>query len=138
MQLHQLQPKHKPKDRKRVGRGGKKGASSGLGVKKLGSSQPRIREILKRYPKLRGYRFTRRRGAQAVVNLEVLEKNFSAGQNITPSALIAKRIIRRIRGKDPEVKILGEGNLTKAFTIENCKVSAGAKKKIEALGGEIL
>ena len=54
MQLHQLKPKHKRIRYKRIGRGGKKGASSGWGVGKRGTSQPRIREIIKRYHKIRG------------------------------------------------------------------------------------
>lgn len=62
MQLHQLRPIHKKKPRKRVGRGGKRGTYSGRGVKGQKSRsgarlQPVIRELIKRYPKLRGYRF---------------------------------------------------------------------------------
>ncbi|MBI2113428.1 MAG: hypothetical protein HYT50_02525 [Candidatus Wildermuthbacteria bacterium] len=58
MQLHQLKRTHRRIEPKRIGRGGKKGMSSGRGGQKLGASQPRIREVLKRYPKLRGYRFS--------------------------------------------------------------------------------
>ena len=61
MQLHQLKPTHKAKRAKRVGRGGKKGTYSGRGMKGQKSRsgarmQPIIRELIKRYPKLRGYR----------------------------------------------------------------------------------
>lgn len=62
MQLHELRPKHKLKKRKRIGRGGKRGTYSGRGVKGQKSRSgrrfaPVIRSLIKRYPKLRGYRF---------------------------------------------------------------------------------
>jgi len=61
MQLHELQPTHKTKTSKRIGRGGKKGTYSGRGMKGQKSRagarmQPLVRELIKRYPKLRGYR----------------------------------------------------------------------------------
>lgn len=59
MQIHQLKPIHKPKKKKRVGRGGKKGTYSGKGMKGQKSRagkrfKPMIRELIKRYPKLKG------------------------------------------------------------------------------------
>ncbi len=62
MQIHQIRPIHKKKDRKRVGRGGKRGTYSGRGMKgqksRAGAKfEPIIRSLIKRYPKLRGYRF---------------------------------------------------------------------------------
>ena len=61
MQINQLSPKHKEKRKKRIGRGGKKGTYSGKGMKGQRSRAgrkmaPIIRELIKRYPKLRGYR----------------------------------------------------------------------------------
>ena len=57
MQIHQLKPKYKKKEKKRVGRGGKKGTYCGRGIKgqkaRAGRKmQPIIRQILKKYPKL--------------------------------------------------------------------------------------
>ena len=62
MQLHELRPKHKIKKRKRIGRGGKRGTYSGRGMKGQKSRagarfEPIIRGLIKRYPKLRGYKF---------------------------------------------------------------------------------
>lgn len=62
MQLHELRPKHKIKKGKRIGRGGKRGTYSGRGMKGQKSRagtrfEPIIRGLIKRYPKLRGYRF---------------------------------------------------------------------------------
>lgn len=62
MQLHELKPIHKLKKRKRIGRGGKRGTYCGKGIKGQASRagkrlEPIVRSLIKRYPKLRGYRF---------------------------------------------------------------------------------
>ncbi len=142
MQLHQLKPIHKLKKRKRVGRGGKRGTYSGKGIKGQKSRAgrkfaPIIRELIKRYPKLRGYRFKGRQKNLAVINVGVLEKKFAESDLVNPKILLERRLIRRIKGKIPKVKILGEGELTKKLTIENCEVSKSAKEAIEKAGGTI-
>ncbi|MCD6500541.1 50S ribosomal protein L15 [bacterium] len=142
MQLHHLKPKHKPKKKKRIGRGGKKGTYSGRGIKgqkaRAGRKfQPIIRELIKKYPKLRGYRQKSREKFEVEVNLLILEKKFKAGEKITPKILIERRIIRKIKGKIPEVKILGKGELNKKLVIEGCMVSESAREKIEKAGGKI-
>ena len=145
MQLHQLKPRHVKKRRKRVGRGGKKGTYSGRGVKGQSSRagrkfQPAVRELIKRYPKLRGTRLRQGFGGQAkpqVINLDILEKKFAAGETVSPQVLLEKRIIRRIRGRVPEVKILGDGKLAKSLTVENCLISKQAAEKIKAADGTI-
>lgn len=73
MQLHELRPLHRGKKRKRVGRGGKRGTYSGRGQKGQKSRagrrlKPVIREIIKRYPKLRGYKFKARAKEQKYVD----------------------------------------------------------------------
>lgn len=142
MQLHELKPKHKTKGKKRVGRGGKKGTYSGKGNKGQSSRAgrkmvPIIRELIKRYPKLKGYRSFALDDYSVVLNLDVLEKNTKNGDVINPDNLIKTRIIRMIKGKTPKVKILGNGKLTKQLVIENCKVSKTAKEAIEKAGGTI-
>jgi len=146
MQLHQLKPIHKLKKRKRIGRGGKRGTYSGRGMKgqraRAGRKmKPVIRELIKKYPKLRGYR--QKLKAQnsklktAILNLEVLEKKFNTGEKITPEILLEKRIIRKIKGKIPLVKILAKGEISKKLIIEGCQMSESAKEKIERAGGQI-
>lgn len=142
MQLHQLKPTYKKKKRKRVGRGGKRGTYSGRGTK--GQKQragrrlkPLIREVIKRYPKLRGYRFRGFPKAVAIVNTEELDKKFKPSSIINPRALLEEKLIHKIKGKIPKVKILGRGKLTKALVIENCDVSKSAKVAIEKAGGTI-
>jgi len=142
MQIHQLRPKHKNKDKKRVGRGGKKGTYSGKGIKGQASRAgrkmvPIIRELIKRYPKLKGYRSIAIDNYFAVVNLEVLEKNSKDGETINPENLIKKGIISKMKGKTPKVKILGTGKLTKKLVVENCKTSKTARVAIEKAGGSI-
>jgi len=140
MQLHDLKSKDE-KDKKRVGRGGARGTYCGRGVKgqkaRAGSGgEPLIRRIIKRYPKLRGYRRTSGR-KNAVVNVGSLENSFEDGEKITPEALVEKGLIRRKDGKIPPIKILGEGKLENSLTIESCQVSASAEKKIKKAGGTV-
>ena len=142
MQIHELQPKHKNKGKKRVGRGGKKGTYSGKGNKGQASRAgrkmvPIIRELIKRYPKLKGYRRFVLDDHSVVVNLDILEKNFKDGEIINPENLIKKGIINTIKGKTPKVKILGNGKISKKIVIENCKISKSAKEAVEKSGGSI-
>ncbi|OGZ68272.1 MAG: 50S ribosomal protein L15 [Candidatus Staskawiczbacteria bacterium RIFCSPHIGHO2_02_FULL_43_16] len=142
MQTHQLQPKHTSRSRKIVGRGGKKGTYSGRGGKGQTARSgrklaPVIRELIKRYPKLKGYRAFVLPNAFAVVNLVLLEKHFVAGDLVSPETLAKKKLIAIQKGKNPKVKILGTGELTKKLVFENCKVSASAKAAIEKAGGTL-
>jgi large subunit ribosomal protein L15 len=134
MQIHQIKPKHKLKKRKRIGRGGKKGTYSGKGMKGQKSRAgkrlaPVVRELIKKYPKLRGYRTQKRGKDIAVINIGDLDKNFKDSEIVSPESLIKKGLIRKIKGKVPKVKILGQGKLTKKITIEKCQLSKTAKEK---------
>lgn len=143
MELHELKPIHKLKKGKRIGRGGKKGTYAGRGIKgqkaRAGRRmKPAIRELIKRYPKLRGYKFRLRSTRRpSVVNLETLEKKFKTGEIVNPKTLLEKRLIRRIKGRLPQVKILGKGKITKKLTIEDCQISKSAKEKVEKAGGTV-
>ena len=104
MQIHELQRKHKNKGKKRVGRGGRKGTYSGKGLKGQKSRAgrkmvPIIRELIKRYPKLKGYRRFVIAKNLAVVNLVALEKHTKDGEIINPENLIKKGLIGNIKGK---------------------------------------
>lgn len=142
IQLHQIKPLHLPKKEKRIGRGGKRGKYSGRGIKGQKSRagrklKPVIREIIKKYPKLRGYRFKAKKEME-VVNLDVLEKKFQEGEKISPDTLLEKKIISKIKGKVPKVKILGMGEIKKGIIVENCSLSQRAREKIEKAGGKII
>ncbi|MEK7482592.1 MAG: 50S ribosomal protein L15 [Patescibacteria group bacterium] len=142
MQLHQLKPTHKNKDKKRVGRGGKRGAYSGRGMKGQKSRsghnmQPVIRELIKRYPKLKGYRRASFAVKALIVNLNQLESAFSANDKVNPKTLLEKGLVSALAGKITRVKILASGEIKKPLTIEDCDVSATAKEKIEKAGGVV-
>lgn len=142
MQIHQLKPKHGLKSKKRVGRGGKKGTYSGKGIKGQKSRAgrkivPIVREIIKRYPKLRGYKGFVLQKDQALVSIDILEKKFKEGDTVSPETLVEKGIIRTIKGKTPKVKILGKEKLSKKLTVQNCAVSKTAKEVLEKAGAII-
>lgn len=142
MQIHQLQPKHVSRGKKRVGRGGKKGTYSGRGSKgqaaRAGRKMvPIIRELIKRYPKLKGYRSETLESYAAVLNLDVLNKQTKNGEVVNPKNLTKRGIVRSFRGKIPVVKILGRGSLDKKLVVEGCLVSAKAREAIVKAGGTV-
>ncbi len=146
MQIHEIKRVHALKKSKLVGRGGKRGKTAGKGGKgqtaRAGHRvRPAMRDIIKKLPKLRGHGKNRAksvfdRGPEAVVNLNVLNV-FAKGDVVTPTALIAKGLIKEVMGKTPKVKILGTGDITAALSFEGCDVSATAKEKIEKAGGTV-
>lgn len=142
MQIHELKPIHVGKEKKRRGRGGKRGTYSGRGMKGQCSRagfrrEPIIREFIKRYPKLRGYRFDRLPENVAVVNVEDIEKRFETSEIVSPASLLKKRLVRRISGKTPIIKILGNGEIKKKLVFEKCAFSKTAKDSVEKAGGSI-
>jgi len=141
MQLHNLQPNNSAKSKKRVGRGGKRGKTAGRGTKGQKSRsgrriRPEARDFIKKIPKLRGYRF-KSSFSYAVANVGDLDKRFNDGGKVNPAILLKYRLISKISGKLPKVKILGEGEISKKLSISGCKVSASAKSKIEKAGGTV-
>lgn len=147
MQIHEIRRDTPYKKSKTVGRGGKRGKTSGKGGKgqtaRAGHRvRPAMRDIIKKLPKLRGHGKNRSksvfdRGPEAVVNVGALNV-FETGSTINPTALVAKGLIGEAFGKNPQVKILGNGELTIKVTVERCNVSATAKEKIEKAGGTIV
>ncbi|MDD5033017.1 MAG: 50S ribosomal protein L15 [Candidatus Pacebacteria bacterium] len=138
MQIHELKPKIKVKKKKRVGRGGKRGTYSGKGSKGQKSRagrriRPQIRDIIKRLPKKRGYRFNSFKKEIATVNIGDIDKKFNAGEKITPETLLEKKLIKRISKKLPQVKILGNGKIAKKFVFEGCLFSKEAEEKIKSV-----
>ncbi len=148
MQFHQLKRNTPNMKRMTVARGGKRGKTAGRGGKgqsaRAGNKRrPEWRDIIKRIPKLRGRGKNSNKtielsAAKAMpVNLVVLESIFSAGDSVTPTILVEKRIVSTWSGNIPAVKILGGGEITKALKISGCAISESAKAKIEKAGGTI-
>jgi large subunit ribosomal protein L15 len=69
------------------------------------------------------------------VNVRDLEARFEAGDVITPETLKERGLVRNTR---IDVKILGQGDLTKALSITAHRFSATAREKIEAAGGSVV
>lgn len=143
MQTYNLKRKNPNYKSARVGRGGKRGKTSGRGTKGQNSragrkKRPEMRDIIKKLPKKRGYRFnTIKQYSVCPVNLITLEKAFSNDAKITPASLVKMKIIEMYKGKNPKVKILGTGNITKKLNVSGCAVSKDAKTKIEKAGGTV-
>ena len=142
MQLNQIKPTIKKVGKKRIGRGGKKGTYSGKGIKgqksRAGAKfEPAIRLFIKKYHKLKGYRFKKHCQEKKVINVFMLEKKFDSGDTVNFKSLIEKKLIRLVDKKEPLVKILSKGEITKKLNIEDCLVSKSAKEKIEKAGGSV-
>jgi large subunit ribosomal protein L15 len=153
LNLHSLSPAQPRKGRKRIGRGlgSGKGRYAGRGIKgqKARSGSHKMAAgfeggqmpIDMRLPKLRGNTSADAmpigpfRTYSQPVNLRDLEERFEAGAEVTPEALKAKRLIRKL---SVDVKILGIGELSKALTVSAHGFSKTAREKIEAAGGSVI
>ncbi|MEC8928554.1 MAG: 50S ribosomal protein L15 [Verrucomicrobiota bacterium] len=143
MRLHDLQPKHGARHRrKRIGRGrgSGQGKTSGRGHKgqksRAGSGQRSIFEggqmpLNRRLPK-RGFNNARFGTVYLPVNLKALEDHFEAGARVDEEALRGKGLAN---GKSDGIKILGTGKLTKQLTVVASAFSTKAREAIEAAGG---
>ena len=152
LNLSSLKPAQKRAARKRVGRGmgSGKGRYAGRGIKgqksRAGSHKMPAgfeggqTRLYMRLPKLPG---NTSKDAMPIgpfrthtqgVNVRDLERVFDAGAEVTPESLKAKRLIRTTR---IDVKILGQGDLTKKLTISAHGVSKSAREKIEGAGGTV-
>lgn len=143
MKLHELSPANgSTKARKRIGRGagsgqgktagkGHKGqkARAGRGMRPgfEGGQMPLQRRIPKR-----GF-VNIFRTEMAIVNVASLEKSFEAGETVTIEALVEKGLVKKVLDG---VKVLGNGDITKALTVQANAFSESAKQKIEAAGGK--
>jgi len=148
MQTHQLKPKTRRKTKKQVGRGGKRGRTSGRGTKGQGAraghkKRPALRDIIKKIPKKRGFGKNRAKTVNpsarkpVVVNLKEINALSKTGMEISPKSLVTLGLVKKSKGKLPWVKILGTGDISKKLTVVGCSVSNSAREKIEKAGGEI-
>ncbi|MEK7088369.1 MAG: 50S ribosomal protein L15 [Patescibacteria group bacterium] len=145
MQFHNLKRIHPNKRSVAVGRGGRRGKTSGRGGKgqtaRAGHKvRPEIRDLIKKLPKLRGRGKNINRSFEkrpVILNIDILEKKFAEGETVNPASLIAKNLLQAVSGRLPKVKILGNGQLSKKLIIENCLLSQSAKTAIEKAGGSV-
>jgi large subunit ribosomal protein L15 len=132
------------KARKRVGRGigsglgktagrGTKGAKSRSGFKRKRAYEGGQMALVRRLPK-RGFTNALFRVRYDVVNLDDLEKWFQAGETVDLRTLVDRGLIKSDHGR---LKVLGAGELSKMLTVIAEGVSASARQKIEAAGGQV-
>jgi large subunit ribosomal protein L15 len=142
MKLHELSDVVKRQKRKRVGRGdssgngrtagrGDKGAGQRSGTSHRAYFEGGQIPFFRRLPK-RGFSNPNHR-EYFIVNVSVLEESFAAGEEVTSESLKAKGLLGKKAGAG--VKILGDGELTKALKVTADKFSASAVSKIEGAGG---
>jgi len=152
LNLSNLKPAQPRKNGKRVGRGlgSGKGRYSGRGLKgqKSRSGSRKMRPgfeggqnpIYMRLGKQRGpyskdaMPMGPHRTHTQPVNVAALEERFDAGTDVTLEALLEKGLIRNTR---IDVKLLGQGDLTKKLSITVHAASATAREKVEAAGGTL-
>jgi large subunit ribosomal protein L15 len=150
LSLSNLKPAQKRRARKRVGRGmgSGKGRYSGRGIKgqKSRSGSHTMRPgfeggqmpIYMRLPKQRGPHskdampMGPHRTHTVPVNLRDLERVFDDGADATLEAMVEKGLIKNTR---TDVKVLGQGELTKKLAVTAHSFSASAREKIEQAGG---
>jgi len=142
--LHTLKgPKGATRNRKRIGRGPGSGTGeqSGKGVKgqkaRTGHHGARFgfeggqMPMQRRFPK-KGFKNPFRTEVFAV-NVGALDKRFPAG----PIDLAVLQGAGMVPRSHKQVKILGEGEVTKKFVVKAAKFSVSAKEKIEKAGGSV-
>jgi large subunit ribosomal protein L15 len=141
--LNQLSPV--TKSRKRIGRGGSRGGTSGKGHKGQrarsgGRSELRPffeggqMPLCRRLPR-RG--FSNPFGHdRCIVQITDLAKKFDDGQTVDRESLKACGLVKTVRGK--YIKVLGKGSLDKKLVVKVDAVSAAAREAITSAGGEIV
>jgi large subunit ribosomal protein L15 len=152
LNLSNLKPAQARKARKRVGRGlgSGKGRYSGRGIKgqksRSGSHKMPVgfeggqMPIDMRVGKLRGNTSADAmpigpfRTYSQPVNVRSLEERFAEGADVTPETLKAAGLIAKL---SVDVKVLGEGELTKKLSVTAHTFSKAAAEKIEAAGGTV-
>ena len=140
--LYNLEPTKKK--RKRVGRGGSRGGTSGRGHKgqnarsgggvRLGFEGGHM-PLYRRLPK-RGFSNYRFRTIVKAVNLDQLNDLVGEGETISKELLLEKRVVKTRKNQKFMLKILGNGSMKKPVTVVADLFSASARKAIEDAGGK--
>lgn len=148
MQTNTLKPKTKRRKSVQIARGGKRGKTAGRGTKGQKARAghriyPEIRDLIRKYPKLRGHGKNRARGVNSekaipvTVNLSQISNAFKDGDKVNPKTLIQAGLVSNRNGKTPMVKILATGELDKKIFVSKCFVSGATKDKVLKAGGEV-
>lgn len=133
------------KRRKRIGRGhgsgsgktsgrGQNGGGSRAGWKQRGMAEGGQMPLFRRLPK-RGFNNYNFQTLYSVVNVGSLEERFDADTEVTPELLVEAGLVRNLR---LDIKVLGDGKLTKKLNVRATKFSKQAAEKIQAAGGQVI
>src|SRR3990167_5703087 len=100
MQVHELKRNTKRVTSKRIGRGGKRGTTSGRGTKgqkaRSGAKiRPEYRDVIKKIPKMRGYRYHKIQSDPTAVNVAELDKKFKDGAVVDFKALLEFGLVEK-------------------------------------------
>ncbi len=135
------------KKRKRIGRGGSRGGTSGKGHKGQkarsgGGIRPGFEggqmPLHRRLPK-HGFTNARFKKIVEIINIKRLNEIFNEGDVVSKEILIEKGIIKGKRSKRKFVlKVLGNGLLTKKLTVSADLFSKAAAEAIENIGGKVI
>lgn len=144
--LNDIRPRVARTDAKTIGRGGKRGKTSGRGTKGQWAHgghgvRPEIRDMIKKLPKLRGRGIHPNKSIKAdsiVVNLQKLDAMFAAGDTVSAETLVAKGFTSTHQAQKFDIKVLAYGEITKKLQVTGLSVSAAAQAKIEAAGGSVV
>ncbi|HEY4497904.1 MAG TPA: uL15 family ribosomal protein [Candidatus Paceibacterota bacterium] len=137
MQAHNLVKPAGQKEKRRIGRGGKRGSFSGRGIKGQKSRagrriRPQIRDVVKKIHKRRGYGKNRGKSfgylpqKPTVVSKRSIEDAFEDGAHITPQELVERKLVRRTKGRKLVVKVLGNTKSSKRFTFDEQILMSGS------------
>jgi len=141
MQLHQIKKNKHNRKAKQVGRGGTRGKTAGRGTKGQNAragrkKRPEMRDIIKRFPKLRGRGKNFLKSIQQkpfLVTTSMLESHFASGENVSPKTLLDKGLLKAVS----KFKIVASGSITKKLIISGSQMSEGARNIIKRAGGII-
>ena len=145
MKLHDLRPAEgATQKRKRVGRGtgsgkgktstrGTKGQNSRTGGGVMPVFEGGQIKLVKRLPKLRGFN-NPFKIVYTPINLDTLDRSFESGTTVNAEALSSIGLLGKL--SDPIV-VLGRGEITKPLHVKVQRISATARKQIEAAGGSV-
>lgn len=141
LSLHNLTPaKNSQKKSKLIGRGGKRGTTSGRGTKgqrsrsggRRGLKRLGMRQLIERTHKLHG--FKSRQPKPAIVSLADLQKHYLDNELVNAKSLVKKGLIKNNRAG---VKILSNGRIKVKLNVAGCALSKSAREAILKAGGKI-
>ncbi len=143
--MHNLKKNKNNRKAKRVGRGGKRGKTAGRGTKGQNAragrkKRPEMRDVIKRFPKLRGRGKNYLKSIQQkpfIIKTSMLDSQFASGESVNPKTLLDKGLLKDAKGRVSRIKILADGPISRKLVVSGCEVSLGARSLIEKAGGTV-